>query len=145
MPSSVKAFSEFSTEVLPTDGTGSMMSFFVNLPIVLFTAFLTKSIAEALPSTKVTFSSKSLYLTFRPWDSRKGAAGQEKARKTQKEVYIVLLVGKVLLNCKHLFSKTQNRYPPSVGLIFRQSSEKYLDNHRKSIPTDLHLIYNVNK
>ena len=43
--------------------------------------------------------------SFRPWDSRKGAAGQEKARKTQKEVYIVLLVGKVLLNCKHLFSK----------------------------------------
>ena len=100
---------------------------------------------ESMSCFKPYFSSKSLYPTFRPWDSRKGAAGQEKARKTQKEVYIVLLVGKVLLNCRHLFSKTQNRYPPSVGLIFRQSSEKYSDNHRKSIPTDLHLIYNVNK
>ena len=145
MQLSVKAFSEFSTEVLPTDGTSSMMSFFVNIPIVLFTAFLTKSIAEALPSTKVTLSSKSLYPTFRPWDSRKRAADQEKARKTQKELYIVLLVRKVLLNCKHLFSKAQNRFPPSVGLIFRQSSEKYSDNHRKSILTDLHLVYNVNK
>ena len=136
MPSSVKAFSEFSTEVLPTDRTSSMMSFYVNLPIVLFTAFLTKSIAEALPSTKVTPSSKSLYPTVRPWDSRKGAAGQEKARKTQKEVYIVLLVGKVLLksviklqtfifkNAKQISAKCRINIPTIVGKIFRQSSEK---------------------
>lgn len=40
------------------------------------------------PSTKAPF---------RPWNSRKGAAGQKKAWKTQKELYIVLLVGKVLI------------------------------------------------
>ena len=34
---------------------------------------------------------------FRPWNSRKGAAGQKKAWKTQKELYIVLLVWKVLI------------------------------------------------
>ena len=34
---------------------------------------------------------------FRTWNSRKGAANQKKAWKTQKELYIVLLVWKVLI------------------------------------------------
>lgn len=37
---------------------------------------------------------------FRPWNSQKGAASPKKARKAQKELYIVLLVGKVFLNLK---------------------------------------------
>lgn len=94
VPSSISFFREFSTEALPIEGTNSMISLFVNLPIFSLTALRTSSRAGSFSSNKSTLLSKSRY-----------------AERMISSKHFMNGVGSLVLSCQPLPHRFRSYFP----------------------------------